>query len=53
VCGFHNAIFIVNVNIIALIIIVMKIEVFCDAKILRMKAVLCFEMSGIICSVTV
>jgi len=35
VCGFHNAIFIVNVNIIALIIIVMKTEVFCDAKILK------------------
>lgn len=33
--GFHNAIFIVNVNIIALIIIVMKTEVFSDAKILK------------------
>lgn len=28
VCGFHNAIIVVNVNIIAVIIIVMKIQVF-------------------------
>jgi len=35
VCGFHNAIVVVNVNIIALIIIVMKIQVFWDAKILK------------------
>jgi len=38
VCGFHNAIVVVIVNVIALIIIVMKIEVFWDATILKDEA---------------